>query len=147
MYHLPKTEGRLVFVIKSIPKTVTGTPLLQIEPTADYTLVLNINKDKIAGRTVKEIDAMCANTKINLAKTFRESIIHECGHAKAIKSMTIKEISNLYEEIADAKIEGISDIAFHDGAEALAEIEILISRGQSVPLKAMSFYKKYMRIK
>ena len=61
--------------------------------------------------------------------------------------MTIKEISNLYEEIADAKIEGISDIAFHDGAEALAEIEILISRGQSVPLKAMSFYKKYMRIK
>lgn len=132
------------FIIKSIPPDRTGTPLLQIEPTRDYTLVLNINKDKFAGKTLEEIDAMLARTTKNLAKNLREAIIHECGHAKSLRGKTIKEIDDFYKEIANARIAGISEIALEDGAEALAEIEILISRDAEVPNQAMNFYNKYM---
>jgi hypothetical protein len=90
---------------------------------------------------------MLSDTKNNLAKNLREAIIHECGHAKSLKGKTIKEISDFYKEIADARIDGISEIALKDGAEALAEIEILISRGAEVSEQAMNFYNKYMRRK
>ena len=132
------------FSIKSIPGTDKGIPLLQIDPTADYTLVLNINKDLVAGRTVEEIDKLLAQTDSNLAKNFKEAIIHECGHAKAIKRMTIKQIEELYEELAQIHLEGISEIAYKDGAEALAEIEILLSRNQDIPEELIDFYKAYM---
>ncbi len=132
------------FSIKSIPATDKGIPLLQIDPTADYTLVLNINKDLVAGRTVEEIDKLLAQTDFNLAKNFKEAIIHECGHAKAIKRMTIKQIEALYEELDQIHLEGISEIAYKDGAEALAEIEILLSRNQDIPEEFIDFYKAYM---
>ena len=132
------------FSIKSIPRTSTGTPLLQIEPTADYILGLNINKDLVAGRTVKDIDKLLAHTELNLAKNFREAIIHECGHAKSIRGMTIKQIKELYKKLAEIHLEGISQIAYEDGAEALAEIEILLSRNQDIPEELLDFYKTYM---
>lgn len=134
------------FKIMSIPTTVNGTPLLQIEPTSDYTIVLNINKDLFAGKTLAEINAKLAKTEVNLAKNLREAIIHECGHAKSIKGMTIKQIKQFYKELADIHITGVSPIAKTDGAEALAEIEILLARKSSVPEEAMKFYKKYMRV-
>lgn len=135
------------FSIKSIPSTPTGTPLLQIEPTADYTLVLNINKDLFAGRSVREIDVLLEKSKKTLAKNLEEAIIHKCGHAKSLKGKTIKEIKDFYKEIANARIEGISKIALEDGVEALAEIEILISRNSEIPEQAMKIYNKYMRRK
>ena len=64
-----------------------------------------------------------------------------------MKGKTIKEIKNFYKEIANARIEGISKIALEDGVEALAEIEILISRNSEIPEQAMKFYNKYMRRK
>lgn len=60
--------------------------------------------------------------------------------------MTIKQIKQLYKELADIHITGVSPIAKTDGAEALAEIEILLARKSSVPEVAMRFYKKYMRV-
>ncbi len=66
--------------------------------------------------------------------------IHECRHAKSLKGKTIQEITTMYEELANIHIDGISDIALLDGAE----IEVLLARGQSVPEKAMKFYKKYI---
>lgn len=47
------------------------------------------------------------------------------------------------EEIKNARVRGISNIAFEDGAEAIAEVQILIDRGDEVPKKAMDLYIKY----
>jgi hypothetical protein len=132
------------FYFGSLPKESGGTPLLQIEPITDKTLRLNVNTDIFSGRTVEEINELLASYNGNLANNLDEAVIHECGHAKLIKGKSIKEIKNLYAEIADAKIEGISDIAYNDGAEAIAEIEILLSRGSEVPKGAMDFYSKHL---
>ncbi len=135
------------FYFGSLPREENGIPLLQIEPTGDKTLRLNINTDIFSGKTVAEINEMLRMNEKNLANSLDEATIHECGHAKALKGLKISEINTLYEEIADEKIEGVSDIAYQDGAEALAEIEVLISRGSDVPEKAMVFYNKHMRRK
>ena len=122
-----------------------GVPLLQIEPTGNKTLRLNINTDVFSGKTVAEIDDLLKANEKNLANSLKEAVIHECGHAKSIKGKTIKEIQTFYSEIANSHIEGVSKIAYDDGAEALAEIEILISRRAKIPKKAIGFYNKYMR--
>ncbi len=135
------------FFFGSLSNETNGTPLLQIEPIADKTLRLNVNVDVFSGKTIGEINKLLAECEKNLSNSLEEAIIHECGHARAIKGLTINEIKSLYSEIADAKIEGISQIAFEDGAEALAEIEVLLTRSDKVPEKAMKFYEKYIRRK
>lgn len=131
------------FYFGSLSSVDGGTPLLQIEPTADRTIRLNINTDIFSNTTLEEIDNMLANTKKNLANSLEEAVIHECSHAKSIYGKTIGEIEALYSELADQHIEEISTIAYKDGAECLAEIEILISRGADIPEEIMSFYNKY----
>lgn len=133
------------FFFGSLPKEKAGTPILQIEPIGNKILRLNVNVDFFDGRTVEEIDEILALTTKNLAATLREAVIHECGHAKLLKGLNLNEIKDLYAEIADAQITGVSEIAFSDGAEAIAEIEVLISRGADVPKEALEFYLKYVR--
>ena len=101
----------------------------------------------LKGKSVKEIDEMLLKSKNTLARNFKESIIHECGQAKAIYGMKISEIEKLYEELGNIHIENISGIALEDGAEALAEIEILLSRNVEIPNEASIFYNKYMKRK
>lgn len=98
----------------------------------------------VAGRTVKEIDEMLSQSTKNLAKNFKEAIIHECGHAKSIRGKIIKQIEELYKKLAEIHLDGISEIAYKDGAEALAEIEILLSRNQDISEELLDFYKTYM---
>ena len=50
----------------------------------------------------------------------------------------------LVESIAKIHHSGISDIAFNDGAECLAELGVLRTRKTIVPKKLADFYKKYM---
>lgn len=133
------------FYFGSLSSDSNGTPLLQIEPIGNKMIRLNVNTDIFVGKTVTQIDDLLKSNTKNLASSLEEAVIHECGHAKSLKGKTIKEIQTMYSEIANAHIEDISKIAYNDGAEALAEIEILISRGGEVPEKAMEFYNKYMR--
>jgi len=135
------------FYFGSLANTATGTPLLQIDPIADRTLRLNVNTVWFNGKTLSDIDSALKAYEKNLAVSLREAVIHEMGHAKAIKGMTLKDIRNFYAEIRDAKVKDVSKIAYNDGAEALAEIEILISRGSDIPQAAIEFYNKYMRRK
>jgi len=135
------------FYFGSLANTATGTPLLQIDPIADRTLRLNVNTVWFNGKTLSDIDSALKAYEKNLAVSLREAVIHEMGHAKAIKGMTLKDIRDFYAEIRDAKVKDVSKIAYNDGAEALAEIEILISRGSDIPQAAIEFYNKYMRRK
>ncbi len=129
----------------SLPSKGNGTPLLQIEPIGDKNIRLNVNTDIFSGRTVEEINEIIAKSVDNVANTLEEAIIHECGHARLIKGMTVKEIEELYANIVNAKIEGVSVIAYNDGAEAIAEIEVLLARGDKIPQKALDFYNNHIR--
>ena len=60
---------------------------------------------------------------------------------------TSKEVKILYEKLSEIHIKGISFIAYNDGAEALAELEVLRKRGTQVSEEMKQFYEKYMRRK
>ena len=124
-----------------------GTTLLQIEPIPAgkrSMLRLNINQDVFAGKTIDEIDEIIREADNTVIESVREAAIHERGHVKTIQGLSINEIEELYEELKDKGIEGIGKLAKSDGAEALAEIEVLLSRGSQIPDEAKKLYDKYI---
>ena len=135
------------FVILPISRTTTGVPLLHIEPYSmgrQAGIRLAINQEIFSGRKLADINKLIEQTSVHIARNLKEAIIHEIGHCKLIQGKSIAEIEALYEEIADQGVLGISEIAAIDGAEAIAEIEILISRGEKLSKEAASLYKKYI---
>lgn len=149
---MSKCEANGKFVIseivaKSLPKTPDGTPVLQIEPIGNGLLQLNLNTDVLSNKTLEEIDKLFANSNLSVANSLEEAIVHESGHAKMIFGKTSKEVKILYEKLSEIHIKGISFIAYNDGAEALAELEVLRKRGTQVSEEMKQFYEKYMRRK
>lgn len=132
--------------IGSLPSGSAGIPLLQIEPMpakGAALLRLNINSDVLAGKTEEEVDQLVLMSKATVAESLEEAVIHEIGHAKLIQGMSTDEIRVLYEELGGKSLLGISEAAKRDGVEAIAEIEVLLSRGDPVDKKVMEFYLKY----
>ena len=127
-----------------VPSALHGTPVLQIEPMTNGLLKLNINTEYLSGKTLKEIDAEFVNTDKTVVNSLKEAVIHESGHAISIKGKNVQEIAKLYAKLKNEGLPGISSIALADGAECLAELEVLRSRGASVSDEAAAFYKKYM---
>lgn len=149
---MTKCESKGKFIIseivaKSIPKTQDGTPVLQIEPIGNGLLQLNLNTDILSDKTLEEIDEIFANSNLSVVNTLEEAIIHESGHAKMIFGKSPKEVQTLYETLSKIHIDGISFIAYNDGAEALAELEVLRKRGNEISEDMKLFYEKYMRRK
>lgn len=130
--------------VKPIAATGRGIPALQIEPTAFGTLKLNINQSVFAGKTLEEMNGVFAESTLSVANTLEEAVKHECGHAKLIKGLDIEEIDKLYKELDQVHIEGISNTAFEDGAECIAEVEVLLFRNEKIPKDAMELYSKYI---
>ena len=129
----------------SLKNVGNGKPLFQIESTSSGVLKLNINTDIVAGRSVEEINQIIKGSKKIVADNIDEVLIHESGHAKTIAGMNVFEIDKIYKELSDIHIEGISEYAYLDGAECIAEVEVLLSRGEKVPKKAMDLYNKYIK--
>ena len=118
--------------------------LFQVLPNQYGLVELNVNSRLLSGLTVSEADAMIARTDSNLPKNIKEAIVHECGHAKLIHGLNSKEIKALYNELKNIHITGISPVAYSDGAECIAEIEVLLYRNEEVPQEAKSLYDKYV---
>lgn len=127
----------------SIPKTADGIPVLQIEPLPNGLLRLNLNTD-ILTKPLEEIDSMFVYSKNTVVNSLKEAIIHESGHAKSIFGKSVKEIEEFYKELKNIHIPNISKIAYRDGAECLAELEVLRERGEQISDEALKFYEKYM---
>ena len=124
----------------------TGKPaLLQTSFNKYGQVILNVNSKLLGGHSIEEIDGRIAATKSNLPQSLREATIHECGHAKAYYGKTEKEIETMNTKLAANGVPGISSIAEEDGAECIAEVEVLLSRGEEVPVEAMELYEKYTR--
>lgn len=142
-----ETDGGFVIseiVAKSIPPNKSGIPVLQIEPLPNGLLQLNLNTDKLSGKTLEEVNQMFADSDISIVDSLKEAVIHESGHAKSIFGKKSDEIKKFYADLKKLKIEGISDIALKDGAEALAELEVLRTRGENIPQKLIDFYEENM---
>ena len=131
-------------VAKSLPKNDKGTPVLQIEPLSNGLLQLSLNTDILPGKTLDKINQIFANSKLSIANTLEEAVWHESGHAKTIFGMRSEDVKKLYDELSKIHIEGISIIAYDDGTEALAELEVLRKRGVKVSKEWMQFYEKYI---
>ena len=137
------------FIISEIsgsvsPTRLHGTPVLQIEPLANGLLQLNINTAYLSGKTLEEINTAFSNTDRTVVNTLAEAVIHESGHAISVRGKTAKQIEELYAELLKIRLSGVSQIAFNDGAECLAELEALRSRGVKVSKELADFYEKYM---
>lgn len=142
-----EAEGGFIIseiVAKSLPKTDQGTLVLQIEALSNGLLQLNLNTDILSGKTLDEINQIFANSKLSIANTLEEAVWHEGGHARTIFGMKSEDVKKLYDELSEIHIEGISTIAYDDGAEALAELEVLRRRGVKVSKEMMKFYEKYI---
>lgn len=119
--------------------------LFQTLPNAYGLTEMNINSAVLSGKTIEEIDSIISNTKINLPVDLKEAVVHECGHAKAYYRKSVKEIRKMNDEIKHSGDAAVSVIAGLDGAECIAEVEVLLYRGEKVPQEAMKLYKKYIR--
>ncbi len=137
------------FVISEIstdikPTSTQGTPVLQIEPMNNGLLKLNINDKFLSDKSLIEIDSIFENSTGTVVNSLEEAIIHESGHALSISGKSIEVIKKTYKELAEIHHKGVSPIAFKDGAECLAELEVLRYRGTQVTEELKSFYRKYM---
>ena len=120
------------------------TALFQIVQTPFGLTDININTDVLSGMTLEQVNNIIAATDSNLPENLVEAIIHECGHAKAYKGKRPYEIEKMNNELADKGVPGISDIAEADGAECIAETEVLLFRKAKVPQAALDLYDKYI---
>lgn len=134
-----------------------GAKIVKIAPTEPlqtaavkkgtfFDTVLNINENALGGKTLQEIDNIFKNSATTVANNLREGIIHEEYHAMLIQGMSYAQVERLYDELAEIHIDGISPIAYKDGAECIAEIGVLLERKEinKIPKKAMEFFNKYM---
>ena len=142
-------ENKGGFVISEISTDVTttstnGTAVLQIEPMSNGLLKLNINAKFLSGKTLQEINDIFAHSDNTVVNSLQEAVIHESGHAISIKGKSLGEIAALYDELGKIHLDGVSKIARDDGAECLAELEVLRSREAPVSKELGELYNKYM---
>lgn len=128
-----------------VDEATGSTALFQVFSNAYGMTEMNINSRILGGKTLDEVNEMIAKTKSNLPQNLKEAVVHECGHAKAYYRKTIKEIEEMNVSIKEVHIPGISALALSDGAECIAETEVLLFRGQEVPKEAMELYEKYVK--
>lgn len=124
----------------------TGKPaLFQVAPNQYGMTVINVNNRLLGGKTIEEVNAMLAQTEDNLPQDLREAVIHECGHAKLIHRRSTSEIKDIYSELENIHISGVSPVAYSDGTECIAEVEVMLHRNSEVPTEAMNLYNKYVK--
>lgn len=140
---------RFNYVSNEIKSTGShGTAIFQTEPVSfgrgKVLLQLNINTEFLAGKSIADIDKMFKEAQNTVVNSTREALIHECGHAKLIKGLTGEQIVELYKYLSSHTVKDISFIANKDGAEAIAEIEVLLTRNEIVSDEAKDFYNKHI---
>lgn len=131
-------------IVKIQPEYVLQTDTVKNGTFCD--VVLNINENVLGGKTVKEIDSMFSNAASTVANSLRDGVIHEEYHARLIHGLNYAQVELLYDTLAEIHIDGISKIAYSDGAECIAETGVLIARGEigKIPKEAMELFERYI---
>lgn len=145
MKQCEKDGGFVISEISTeVEPTSEGIPVLQIVPTNYGLLQLNINVKYLSGKSLDEINTAFSNTENNVVNSLKEAVVHESGHAISIKGKMPADVKKLYKELKTKGLPGVSTIALEDGAECLAELEVMRYRKVKVSKELMDFYKKYM---
>lgn len=151
---MKRLEERGGFSINYVGKQMAnsgdgGTSVFEVEPVSygrgPSLLRLNVNTEWLAGKSLAEIDSEFAKSQGTYANTLEEALIHESGHAKLIHGLSVGEIQKLYEELNGRGVQGLSYGARRDGAEAMADIEISLYRGEKLTEEQQALYDKYKR--
>ena len=102
-------------------------------------IVLELNKNALGDKTIEEIDSMFMNADNTVANSFKDAITHEKYHADLILGKNYAQIESLYEQLEDTHIDSLSITAYKDGTECIAEVGVMIDRGDAdkVPKDAM----------
>lgn len=102
-------------------------------------IVLELNKNALGDKTIEEIDSMFMNADNTVANSFKDAITHEKYHADLILEKNYVQIESLYEQLEDTHIDSLSITAYKDGTECIAEVGVMIDRGDAdkVPKDAM----------
>jgi hypothetical protein len=111
-----------------------------------FDVIFNINEDVIGGMSVAEIDKLFEMSGVTVANSLRDAVVHEAYHAKLIKDLNYAQLENLYDTLEDVHIEGLSATAHKDGSECIAEVGVLIERGEkeNIPRSALELFNRYM---
>ena len=104
-----------------------------------------LNEDVLGSKTVKDIDRMFEESKITVANSLAEALIHEMYHSKLIHNLNYAQIEALYAELSDIHIDGISKTAITDGAECIAEVGVLVERVETsaIPKDALKLFERF----
>lgn len=148
-YFTGETEGYYIngIEVRSLAAEKNGRPLMQTEARKVgnvYETHILINEDLFRGRSVEELEQKLKEQPLNLANTFEEAVIHEIGHAKTIYANRFSDIGKLYNKLEAMGVDDISKIASEDGAEAVAEIEVLKFKKENISKDAQELYNKVM---
>lgn len=111
-----------------------------------FDTVLVMNEEILGGKTVEEIDAIFANAKKTVCNSLDDAVVHETYHAKLIHNLNYAQLEGRYDELNDVHIDGISATAMVDGAECIAEVGVLIKRGETadIPKEAMELFERFL---
>lgn len=124
-----------------------GTAMFQTQVVAfekgPVLLQLNINVDAMKGKSLSEINSIFSKTDSTVVDSIEEALIHESSHAQLYSGKTYEQVLEINKELKEIKTKGISPIAEDDGVEALAEIKVLLSRGEEISKENIEFYNKY----
>lgn len=118
--------------------------LLQTDMGNNGLIILRANQH-ILSQNISTINTAISKTNRNLPNNLREAVIHECGHSRAYYGKSLNEIQEMNQELEQIHDEGVSIIAHDDGAECIAEVEVLKARGTTVPKDALDLYNRYTR--
>lgn len=130
--------------IEEMSDSTKGREAIVTEILPNGLLCMHFNKAIFSNLSLDEIDQIFASSDSILANNFKEAMIHESGHVKYMKGRTAQEVNKIHEELKNINIKGLSKYAETDGAECLAETELMLSLGGKVPDEAMKLYKKYI---
>ena len=142
-----KRSGAIVsdILITHIPPTKTGREAILTEIMPNGLLRMIFNEDVFAGLSLDDVNAIFNGTESILANSLEEAMIHESGHLKYMTGKNPSEVEKIHSDLAKEHIKGISKYAETDGAECIAEVEIMLYRGDEVPEDAMKLYRRYIK--
>lgn len=106
-------------------------------------VVLEINQIAMQGLNSKDVDKMFSRADNTVCNSLRDAVIHEIGHAKVIYGRTYANYERIAEELSEVHKSSISALGSEDGLELLAECEVLLSQGKSLPEDIVDMYNTY----
>ncbi len=134
---------------KATTKKLGNSIVFQTEPQkvgTFFDVAFIMNEDVLGGKSIAEIDAMFSAASNTISNNMNDAVIHEMYHSKLIRNLNYAQLESLYDELNSIHIEGLGKTAMIDGSECIAEVGVLIERGETdkAPQKAIDLFERFL---